>query len=68
MSVYNWIYNGYDINSISDMQRHCPKVWGFVYKLILHKKGTKVVEFEYIGKKIYILNVKGSLEKKKQRH
>ena len=51
MSVYNWIYNGYDINSISDMQRHCPKVWGFVYKLILHKKGTKVVEFEYIGKK-----------------
>jgi hypothetical protein len=33
------------------MQKHCPKVWGFVYKLTLYKKGTRTVEFEYIGKK-----------------
>lgn len=51
MSVLNWNYQGYEINSISDMQKHCPKVWGFVYKLTLCKKGTKTVEFEYIGKK-----------------
>lgn len=51
MSVLNWIYQGHDINSISDMQMYCPKVWGFVYKLTLRKKGTNIVEFEYIGKK-----------------
>lgn len=51
MSVLNWKYQGYDINSIVDMQKHCPKVWGFVYKLTLTKKGTNTVEFEYIGKK-----------------
>ena len=51
MSVLDWVYQGYDINSIADMQRHCPKVWGFVYKLTLRKKGTNIVEFEYIGKK-----------------
>lgn len=51
MSIYNWIHNGHDITSISDMQRHCPKVWGFVYKLVLYKKGTRTIEFEYIGKK-----------------
>jgi gamma-glutamylcyclotransferase (GGCT)/AIG2-like uncharacterized protein YtfP len=51
MAVHNWIYQGYDINSISDMQTHCPKVWGFVYRLTLRKKGTNIVEFEYIGKK-----------------
>lgn len=51
MSVLGWIYQGHDINSISDMQRHCPKVWGFVYKLTLRNKKTGVVEFEYIGKK-----------------
>lgn len=51
MAIFNWIYQGYDINSISDMQVHCPKVWGFVYKLTLYKKGTRTVEFEYIGKK-----------------
>lgn len=51
MSVLGWIYQGYDINSISDMQRHCPKVWGFVYKLTLRNKKTGAVEFEYIGKK-----------------
>lgn len=51
MSVLNWIYQGHDINSISDMQKHCPKVWGFVYRLTLRKKGTNIVEFEYIGKK-----------------
>jgi hypothetical protein len=51
MSVLGWNYQGYDINSISDMQKHCPKVWGFVYKLTLMKKGTSTVEFEYIGKK-----------------
>jgi gamma-glutamylcyclotransferase (GGCT)/AIG2-like uncharacterized protein YtfP len=51
MAVHNWIYQGHDINSISDMQTHCPKVWGFVYRLTLRKKGTNIVEFEYIGKK-----------------
>ena len=51
MAVHNWIYQGHDINSITDMQRHFPKVWGFVYKLTLCKKGTNTVEFEYIGKK-----------------
>jgi hypothetical protein len=51
MSIYNWIHNGHDITSIADMQRHCPKVWGFVYKLVLYKKGTRTIEFEYIGKK-----------------
>lgn len=51
MSVLNWKYQGYDINSIADMQKHCPKVWGFVYKLTLNKKGTNTIEFEYIGKK-----------------
>lgn len=51
MAVHNWIHNGHDINSISDMQVHCPKVWGFVYKLTLYTKGTRIVEFEYIGKK-----------------
>jgi gamma-glutamylcyclotransferase (GGCT)/AIG2-like uncharacterized protein YtfP len=51
MSVLGWNYQGYDINSIADMQRHCPKVWGFVYKLTLRKKGTNIVEFEYRGKK-----------------
>lgn len=51
MAIQNWIYQGYDIDSISAMQRHCPKVWGFVYKLTLLKKGTRITEFEYIGKK-----------------
>ena len=51
MAIQNWVYQGYDINSISDMQVHLPKVWGFVYKLTLLKKGTRIVEFEYIGKK-----------------
>ena len=51
MSVLNCKYQGYDISSIVDMQKHCPKVWGFVYKLTLTKKGTNTVEFEYIGKK-----------------
>lgn len=51
MSVFNWIHNGHDINSLPDMQKYCPKVWGFVYKLTLYKKGTRTVEFEYIGKK-----------------
>lgn len=51
MAVHNWIYQGHDINSISDMQKHCPKVWGFVYRLTLRKKGTNIIEFEYIGKK-----------------
>jgi hypothetical protein len=51
MSILGWIYQGHDIDSISDMQKHCPKVWGFVYKLILRKKGTNTIEFEYIGKK-----------------
>lgn len=51
MAVFNWTYQGYKINSIEDMQKHCPKVWGFVYRLTLSKKGTDIVEFEYIGKK-----------------
>ena len=51
MSVLNWKYQGYNINSIADMQKHCPKVWGFVYKMTLRKKGTSHIEFEYIGKK-----------------
>lgn len=51
MAIQNWIYQGYDINTIADMHRHFPKVWGFVYKLTLCKKGTNTVEFEYIGKK-----------------
>ena len=51
MAVFNWIYQGHDINSISDMQVHCPKIWGFVYKLVLYKKGTRIVEFNYVGKK-----------------
>jgi len=51
MSVHSWMYQGYHINSIDDMKRHCPKVWGFVYKLKLCKKNTNEVEFEYIGKK-----------------
>jgi hypothetical protein len=51
MAVHNWIYQGHDINSITDMQRHCPKVWGFVYKLTLRDKKSGAVAFEYIGKK-----------------
>lgn len=51
MSVHSWMYEGYHINSISDLQRYCPKIWGFVYKLKLCTKNTNSVEFEYIGKK-----------------
>jgi hypothetical protein len=51
MATHGWVYQGHDINSITDMHRHFPKVWGFVYQLKLYKKGTNTVEFEYIGKK-----------------
>lgn len=51
MAVHNWIYQGHDIHSITDMQRHCPKVWGFVYKLTLRDKKSGAIAFEYIGKK-----------------
>jgi len=51
MSTYNWIYNGHDINSISDIQVHCPNVWGFVYLLTLRDKKSGKVSYQYIGKK-----------------
>lgn len=68
MAVHNWIYQGHDIHSITDMQRHCPKVWGFVYKLTLRDKKSGTVAFEYIGKKNVYTKRKRAFGKKKQRH
>ena len=47
----NWKYQNKEILSINDMQIFEPKVWGFVYHLILINKKTNKEEFYYIGKK-----------------
>lgn len=46
-----WYYNNQEINSIDDMKKYEPKVFGFVYHLTLCDKNSKEPLLYYIGKK-----------------
>lgn len=57
--ISNWIYNNKEINTILDMQKTEPKVWGFVYLISLYDINTKKLKFQYIGKKnVYSIRTK----------
>lgn len=48
--ITEWFYKDKPIESINDMKVHEPKVWGFVYLLLLYdSKGN--LKHQYIGKK-----------------
>lgn len=46
-----WTYKDKPIKTLQDMQKICPKVWGFVYEIRLYDKKTGKFVHDYIGKK-----------------
>lgn len=60
----NWIYQNKPITCIDDMKIYEPKVWGFVYLLILYDKKTGEEKYRYVGKKnIYSVTSKTATKK-----